>query len=209
MEKKKKNIIIISLVISALLIIAGVICIVISSNPEGGNQAEQNQGQTSNTESKLNSILNKIEETKKYTLKLTLNNDNYKVITRNGEQAKIEIVDGGVKTTYTITDGNTYLKTEDSEEEYEYKNNISLLNDFENNLDLLLVKKFTVGTENIDNKNMNFEEFSKTSAFVLNYKSIINEAETKTRFYFDGNSLKYIKTYVGDIQQLLKVELDI
>ena len=31
--------------------------------------------------------------------------------------------------------------------------------------------------------------------------------KTKTRLYFEGNNLKYIKTYIGDIEQLLKVEM--
>lgn len=43
--------------------------------------------------------------------------------------------------------------------------------------------------------------------FLINYKATIDESKTKTRLYFEGNNLKYIKTYIGDIEQLLKVEM--
>ena len=43
--------------------------------------------------------------------------------------------------------------------------------------------------------------------FLINYKATIDDSKTKTRLYFEGNNLKYIKTYIGYIEQLLKVEM--
>lgn len=47
----------------------------------------------------------------------------------------------------------------------------------------------------------------KVIPFLINYKATIDDSKTKTRLYFEGNNLKYIKTYIGDIEQLLKVEM--
>ena len=91
---------------------------------------------------------------------------------------------------------------------YEYKNTTSMLYEFENNLDNVTKLKFITGTEKIEDKNYIYEEFNGTSEFLINFKSTIDKSKTKTRFYFDGNELKYIKTYVGNIEQLLKVEIN-
>lgn len=206
MDKKKKIIIIVALIISVLLIIAGII--VLSIDDSENNQTDSANQYYDGT-SKLTLLSEKITETKKYKIIFTLNDENQKTITKNNEQARIEILDSGNKKTYTIKNGNTYLKTDDSDEEFEYKNNTSLLNDFENNLNVVLAKNYIFGTEKIEDKNYTFEEYSQTSAFVLNYKGYIDEFQTKTRFYFDGNELKYIKTCVGDVEQLLKIDLEI
>lgn len=207
MEKKKKTIIIISLIISVILIVAGVVCLVIANNMDEGEKEIQQLEDDGIT--KLSLLKDKIEETQKYKITFTLNDENYKIITKNGEQAQIEIIDGGNKTTYTIKDGSTFLKINDEEEEFEYKDNTSFLNEFENNLNFVLTKDCIVGTENMDNKKYRYEEFPNTSIFVLNYKGNIDLDNTKTRFYFDGDDLKYIKTYIGEIEQLLKIDLEI
>lgn len=207
MEKKKKTIIIVSLIISVLLIVVGVVCLFLANNTDKGEQDVlqiEDDGVL-----KLGLLKDKIEETQKYKISFTLNDENYKVITKEGEQAKIEIGDSGAKKIYTIKDGSTFFKINNEEEEYEYKNNTSFLNEFENNLDIVLTKNYNIGTETIENKTYRYEEFPNTSAFIINFKGNIDQENTKTRFYFDGNDLKYIRTYIGDISQLLKISIDV
>ena len=102
MDKKKKIIIIVALIISVLLIIAGII--VLSIDDSENNQTDSANQYYDGT-SKLTLLSEKITETKKYKITFTLNDENQKTITKNNEQARIEILDSGNKKTYTIKNG--------------------------------------------------------------------------------------------------------
>ena len=71
----------------------------------------------------------------------------------------------------------------------------------------LLKQDYVSGMEKIDNKEYYDEEYAQSYPFLINYKATIDESKNKTRLYFEGNNLKYIKTHIGDIEQLLKVEM--
>lgn len=65
----------------------------------------------------------------------------------------------------------------------------------------------TTGKEEIDGKTYDYEEFNVLSKFYIGDKTNFNEESIKTRFYFKGNKLVYIKTIISnDNQQLLKVD---
>lgn len=205
MNKRKKIIIITAVIISIILIIVGTVCLIL-----GNNQEEEKiiEAQEENGESRLIAIRDKMLETKNYYVSLTLNEDNKKVVIKNDKQAKVITLDEGEKNTYIIKDNNTYVLSDNSKTVSEYKNSIALLNDFTNRIDKVLAKKYAIGKENIEGKEYRYEEFEQTSAFIINYKRNIDESTTKTRIYFEGNNIKYIKTYVGEIEQLLKVEMN-
>ena len=59
----------------------------------------------------------------------------------------------------------------------------------------------------IENKTYNYEEFKGISGFYIGDTSNIDEENVKTRFYFKGDNLAYIKTIISDDnQQLLKID---
>jgi len=204
MKENKK--IIIAIIIVALIVIA-TICTIIILNNQHQEEVEQADIEEENGVSKLENLADKMEQTQNYRVSLTLNKDNSRTTSKNGDMAKIEINDEGEKNTYIVKDNTTYMLVEESKKYYEYKNNISLLNDFENKTNEMINRNYTTGKENIEGKEYKYEEFKNISVFIINYKNTIDDSDTKTRLYFDGTDLKYIKTYVGDVEQLLKVDM--
>lgn len=205
MKKNKKVIIIVSIVLIIVAIATTMILINSATNKE--SEIEKSNYEEENGKSKLNGLYDKLKDSKNYSISLTLNKDNVRTTSKKGDFAKVEIINQGTKNDYIVKDKMTYMLVENTEKVYKYKNNVALLNDFENKLDEILNKNFVVGTEEIDGKQYRYEEFNNTSVFVINFKKKIDDAETKTRVYFEGNDVKYIKTYIGDVEQLLKVEI--
>lgn len=204
MNKSKKRIIIVSIIISLILIITGTVILIYSNDEQ--QVIEEKSIQENYDTSKLISIKEKLQNGENYTVSLTLNDENKKTITRNGEQAKIEVVDEGEKTTYVVKENTTYMVL-DNNKTYEYKNQSSMLYEFENQIGDITLLKFATGTEEINGKKYTYEEFEQSSIFLINFKGTIDRSKTKTRVYFDKDELKYVKTYVGDVEQLLKVEI--
>ena len=203
MSKNKKIVLGIFIV---LVIVAFIITAIIITNEKNKNTQIEEIKEKEGI-SKLISLKEKLEKTKNYSISLVLNDENSKMISRNGEQAKVEINDEGEKKTYLVKDDTTYLLIDKTKHYYEYKNTSSLLNDFINNINDLKELKYEIGTENINGKDYKYEEFPGVNSFLINYKGNVDSVDSKTRMYFDGNDLKYIKTYVGDVEQLLKVEI--
>ena len=203
MKKNTKLIIGISTV---LIIIAIIIAIVMSTN-NGGKDNNTQTGKNYGIDN-IEEVYNKLQNTKNYSFNIELNNENYKNISRNNDSLKIETADEGKNQSYIVKNGNTYFLTEKTKKYYEYNDNTSMLNDLENKIKDLLKNNFNEGTENINGKDYTYQEFEKTSAFLINFKKKYDNFNTKTRFYFADGNLKYIRTYVGEIQQTLKVELE-
>ena len=203
MNKNKK----IVLGIFIVLVIAAFITTAIIITNEKNKNTQTEETKESEGISKLISLKEKLEQTKNYSISLVLNDNNNKLISRKDEQAKVEINDEGEQKTYLVKDETTYLLVDKTKRYYEYANTSSLLNDFINNINDLEALKYEMGTENIKGKDYKYEEFQDVNSFLINYKGNIDSVDSKTRMYFDGNDLKYIKTYVGDVEQLLKVEI--
>lgn len=203
MEKNKKLII---GIISVLVIIAIIIAIVMLTN-NGGKESNTQIGKSYGIDS-LEEVYNKLQYTKNYSFNTKLNDENYKNTSRNNDSLKIEIADEGKNQTYIVKNENTYFLNEKTKKYYEYNDNTSMLNDLENKVKDLLKNNFNEGTENINGKDYTYQEFEKTSPFLINFKRKYDNYNTKTRFYFADGNLQYIRTYVGEVQQLLKVDLE-
>jgi len=203
MEKNKKLII---GIISILVIIAIIIAIVMLTN-NGGKESNTQIGKSYGIDS-LEEVYNKLQDTKNYSFNTKLNDENYKNTSRNNDSLKIEIADEGKNQTYIVKNENTYFLNEKTKKYYEYNDNTSMLNDLENKVKDLLKNNFNEGTENINGKDYTYQEFEKTSPFLINFKRKYDNYNTKTRFYFADGNLQYIRTYVGEVQQLLKVDLE-
>ena len=200
---KKKNIIIISSIIG-VIILASVIGVIILNNSKESSNTENENGEIV---SKLTQIYDKLNQAQSYTFKTTLNDQNSFSVSKQGESALAESYDESEKDSYLVKGEDTYLLVEDTKKYYTYKNNTTYLSKVTNDMEEILNKEFTAGKEKIDNKEYYYEEFNEVYPFIINYKKSIDESTTKTRLYFEGDNLKYIKTYVGDVQQLLKVDI--
>ena len=200
---KKKNIIIISSIIG-VIIIASIIGVIISNNSKKNENAGS---EDSEAVSRLSQLYDKLNQAESYTFKTTLNDQNSFSVAKQGESALAESYDEGEKDTYLVKGEDTYLLVENTKKYYTYANNTTYLAKITNDMEDVLDKEFTTGKEKIDNKEYYYEEFNEVYPFIINYKKSIDESTTKTRLYFEGDNLKYIKTYVGDVQQLLKVDI--
>ena len=204
MKKNKK--LIIGIILAVVVIAITVIVLLLGNNGVQEDKTEidnKNYGIDS-----LESLNNKLVESKNYSLKTELNEENYRKTSRNNDSLQLEINDEGKKQTYIVNNGNTYLLVDSSKKYYKYENNNSMLNEIENKVKELQKNKFNVGTEKIGDKEYTYQEFEKISSFLINYKKNFDNNNTKTRFYFANGNLQYIKTYVGEVEQLLKVELE-
>lgn len=194
---KKTMIITISSVVAVLLII-GIIWFVIAQN---------NQHQAGKSQSKVAKLFTTLtEEQGGYTFTREKDKDNQITNMRKGDKAyKEEIVDGGVLT-YLVVEGDTYLLQNDTKTYYRYQNNDMILGEITNNLEKIKDSDFSTGKETIDKKEYTYEEFSGYQEFLMDTNLTTSDSsKAKTRFYFKGNTLTYIKTIVGDQEELIKV----
>lgn len=204
--KNKKYIIVICAVILLIAILIGVY-IANTSNTEQENNSAVSQSEEADSVSKLEEIYNYLIENPNYTFGLELNETNKMVISRKDENAYVDILDEGDENIYIVSEGNTVLLVPSTKRYYTYQNSQTYLAKVTNNMRELLNDDYFAGTESINGEEYYYEEFSEHCPFIINYKKSIDETETKTRLYFKNNELKYIKTYVGDVEQLLKVSI--
>ncbi len=200
MEKKK--IIIISLVTIAIVaIIVGIVCFFAFGNKDDNNSDEQQTNKVSNLYENL-----KAKDT--YSFTTTLDDKNKELYAKGNNAAYTESVYDGKISKYVIKDGNSYLIREESEEYYTYSNNQTDLNKVEKILGNLAGVEFTTGKENVNNKKYQYMEYNQPTEFtMMSSAQIASSQDVKTRFYFSGDKLTYIKTIVGEKEELLKVDI--
>ena len=68
---------------------------------------------------------------------------------------------------------------------------------------------YTEGKEDINEKSYKYEEFKGIQEFLIDSNLYTdNSDEAITRFYYSGDDLKYIKTIVGDKEELLEINIE-
>ena len=198
METKKKTIIISILVILIIAVIAGVILYFVTSK----------NVENIDTTSKINTLYETLTSNTAYNVSVTLDNNNQLNYQKQSNVAYINTSYNGVKTKYIIKDGNSYLLMEDTKTYCIYKNNESDLNKIENQISNLKEQKATKGKEKVENQTYEYEEYEGLTNFIIQDMSTISQGqEVKTRFYFDNNNLVYIKTIIGNKQEIFKVNI--
>lgn len=205
---KKKKILILALIIAIIIgIIVGIF--VFTKND-------------SKKEGKLQKIYDKLIASDQYSFEMEENESNKKIMAKRGEETSIDqYSDDEGHLTSLIKNGNTYLIYHNREEYYVYeKNNIeqNILTDGlkdileeeiqEDGQIVIKKKEYSEGTEKLNGKKYNYEEYTGTTVFTaINALNIVEE-NVKTKFYFDNkDNLVYIKTSYGDAQTLLEIEL--
>lgn len=157
---------------------------------------------------KLNQFYEDLQSKDTYSFTTTLNDENKMYYATQENKAYISTIYKGTESEFIIKDGNTYLVMDDVEAYYTYKNNETDLEKIETELKEIKDLEHENGKEKIENKTYRYEEYKVLTSFtMMNTSNILESEEVKTRFYFKGNDLVYIKTIIGEKEELLKVEI--
>lgn len=155
-------------------------------------------------------LFNKILEAKEMSFTKILDDSNKVFIVIKDDMAYKEITINGNVQKYVVKDGDTYYLDEINQKYYIYKSNDTIITEVKEQFEGLYNKSFLEGKEKIDGKNYSYEEVSEYQDFLFNYELAVNDLElAKTKFYFDGGNLAYIKTVVGDYEELLKIDVSL
>lgn len=195
MQKKKKMIIIIVAIVVVALITLGVILTNKSNKVISNTKAE----------TKVSTLYNKIKNIDTYSFNFTADDNSKVFYAKSGEKAYMDTKYNGSETKYIIKDGNSYLIKDSNKRYYTYTNNNIDLDLVSNILADLINLEHNDGKEEIDGKSYNYEEYSVLTNIAISDFS--NETNIKTRLYFKGKDLVYIKTISDRKQELLKVDM--
>ncbi len=195
MDKKKKIILFTIIAIITVVIVAIGAYFIIKQNKSNDEVG------------KLNKYYEKLTNTDSYSFSITLDDKNSIYYYKHDGKAYIDSNYKGQNSKYLIKDKNTYLLQDTSKTYYTYSNNEIDLYKIELQIKDIKDNEMTIGKEEIDGKTYNYEEFDGLSKFYIGDKTNIDKESVKTRFYFKGNKLAYIKTIISnDNQQLLKID---
>ena len=196
MEKKQKIFIISICVIVAIIIVGLIVYAIITSRTESAN------------ENRLANMYEKMMQDETYSITFQLDDNNKYTVSRKGDVANIDMYNNGDHTTNIIRDGNTYLLMYSTKRYYTYQNNVIGLGELPSQLnEMIQNQQPEKGQEKIDGHNYRYEEYKGVSDFLMNTDENVIEENTNTRFYFDGDDLKYIQTIMEDQSELIRVEV--
>lgn len=202
MDKKKKAIIAVIILI-VLLAILGVVWFFVFNNKNTTNSRETNNNREISEISKLYDTL---QASTGFSFETILDDENHMYYAKSNNMAYIDTVSNGRETKNVIRDGNTYLLVDDSKSYYTYSNNQTNLNMITRRLEEIKDLECETGKERINNKNYSYEEYTALTEFAMG-DFTENSSDVKTRFYFDGDELVYIKTIEGDKEEVLEVNI--
>lgn len=196
MEKKQKIFIISICVIVAIIIVGLIVYAITTSRNESAN------------ENRLANMYEKMMQDETYSITFQLDDNNKYTVSRKGDVANIDMYNNGDHTTNIIRDGNTYLLMYSTKRYYTYQNNVIGLGELPSQLnEMIQNQQPEKGQEKIDGHNYRYEEYKGVSDFLMNTDENVIEENTNTRFYFDGDDLKYIQTIMEDKSELIRVEV--
>ena len=162
-------------------------------------------------------MYNKIKESEEFTFSMEEIESDIQLkitVTHMGENINIDNENEGLLSSTLLLDGDIYFISHDEKEYYNY-----YIDDEEiENMDIILSalagveeKEYTQGEEDIYGTSYYYEEYDNMVDLLM-LTSANDESEVKTRFYFDGDEIVYIKNIVtnGETEQeeLLKVTLE-
>ena len=176
---KKISIPIIPIVIA---IIAVVIVIVVMRGTQDGA-------------SKLSKVYEKMVNNQTYVFTRYDFEEKNKIITyRKADKTLIDMYSTGEHLSTLVVDGDTYLIRHESKEYYVYPNNNIDEEVLTDNLKEIIELEYTTGKEKIYGKTYKYEEYNGVSDFLISSSRDMDTSSVKTRFYFKGNELVYLKT---------------
>lgn len=200
MSKNRKIILIVVVAIIVLAIIAGFIYFV-------GFQSGVEDKILNGSTSKANKLYSELKEKQNYSFIMTLDEKNKIYYAKKDNMAYIETTYQDEISKFIVKNGNSYLLMDDQKIYYKYENNETDLEKIIYQLEKIKDKDYVVGREKIENKAYKYEEYEKVTEFLIKEISMEEEQTAKTRLYFDGDKLVYIKTIVGDYEEILKIDI--
>lgn len=193
--------------IPLIVVILVIIVIIFGISKLLGKKDDQTQ--------KLAKIYEDLNSNQTYLFEIEQNSDNKMIMAKKGDKTIIDQYskDSETKTeshtTTLVKDNNTYLILHDRKEYYVYEQNNVEQNILTDGIKEVIDKEFVTGEEKVKGKKYNYEEYNGSTMFMITNTLELNEADIKTRFYFDKNGdLTYIKTIYGEEEELLKVSLE-
>ena len=186
--KKKISLPIVPVIIALIAIIVAIIFLITKA--------------TTVQKSKLSKVYEKMIANQTYKFTRYDFEEKNKIITyRKTDKTLIDMYNSGEHLSTLILEGDTYLIFHENQEYYVYSNNNLDEEILTDNLKNIVDLEYTTGKEKIYGKNYKYEEYKGVSEFLIT--SAINmEAESvKTRFYFKGNELVYLKTIYDTINE--------
>lgn len=194
---KKKIILITVISILVIALIAGIIIYMVVSNGLSATPI-------------IEIVNDKLMNSDKYVFETTYNDENRTYLAKSGETAYVDSFYDGIESKYVVRDGNTYLLIDDAKTYYTYENNTTDLTRITSQFTSLSEQEPTRGKEKIDGKEYNYDEYVGSTDFLIQDllgDGEIDESTVRTRFYYKGQDLLYIKTIVGEQEELLKVNI--
>lgn len=189
---KKKNII--PKIIVIILIIALILTIIFMLNRKQKDMTIQ--------------MYQDICEKQTYTFAITEENPdtNYSLtISKNGNSMSIDAKSNDDHTTTLVKDDAAYYIMHLEKEYYLYDSSQIDADILKNELAGIENEDYTSGYEKINGTRYYYEEYDGISTFVIGAYDY-DEGELKTRLYFDGDKISYIKNITNENEELLKVE---
>ena len=199
MDKKKKIIIIsvVSIIVIALIVVLAILLV----------NNSKNNGESSTNSTKIAKLYNELSNEQSFSFTTTIDENNKEIYAKNNNTAYTDTIYDGEESKFIIRDGNSYLLRDSDKIYYTYQNNEVDLNKVLEQLNEIKDSELAEGKEEIEGKNYDYEEYSGITNFAIKLTDDNNSEDVKTRFYFDGNDLVYIKTIIGNNQELLSVEI--
>ena len=200
MSKKKKIIIISVISIIVLALIIGIAIFLI-------NRYNSEESQSYSGDTRIARLYDRLNKEKMFSFTTTIDDNNKEIYAKSSDAAYIDTIYEGEESKFVIKDGNSYLLNDENKIYYTYQNNEIDLNRVIEQLEEVKDTELVEGTENIEGKEYNYEEYSGFTSFAFKLSDEGDTENMKTRFYFDGDNLVYIKTITSNTQELLKVEI--
>lgn len=185
----KKKILIPLPIILVIIIIAIVVAILLLTNIK-------------DEKSKLSKVYEKMTNSQVYAFTRYDLGEQHKFITyKKGNKTLIDMYNPEEHSSTLVVNGNTYLIRHEEKEYYVYVNNTLDEDVLMNTLKNIINEQYTTGSEKIYGKKYKYEEYTGVSDFLITAPRDIDENSVKTRFYFKGNELVYLKTIYDAIDE--------
>lgn len=196
MLKSKRSIIIFGIIIVILLIVS----LILILKKERNDRVLEMYEKICNNQDFTFSMEEEIEELK------------YKVsMAQRGADVSIDMYTDEEHTTTLVVDGQAYFVIHNLEEYLIYDSDDIDADIIISGLKEITKKEYEAGREKINQKTYYYEEYENDTGDFLIFANVNENSIIKTRFYFDGNDIAFIKNIVtteGELEEeLIKVTL--
>ena len=159
-------------------------------------------------------MYNKINNSKNFTFSMNESTTeiDYKVaMAQRGEDVSIDMYSGEEHTTTLALQNQTYFIMHNEKEYYDYGNEKVESDIIKSSLKNIEKNEYISGKEDIFGTTYYYEEYDNEDMDFIIFANINESSTVKTRFYFKGNDICYIKNIINSEdekqEELIKVSL--